>query len=84
MSLEPCKGLHCVDLGESFQTHVYLQNSASIQPRTSPLKFVVGRAATNAAERLPAVAFEDLLAPANLAPSQHALPTHSDDETFMQ
>ena len=28
-----------MDLGESFQTHIYLQNLASIQPRTSPLKF---------------------------------------------
>ena len=36
---ELCKGVHCVDLGESFQTHIYLQNFASIQPRTSPLKF---------------------------------------------
>ncbi len=24
--------VHCVDLGESFQTHIYLQNLASIQP----------------------------------------------------
>ena len=39
MLLELCKGVHCVDLGESFQTHIYLQNLASIQPRTSPLKF---------------------------------------------
>ena len=31
--------MHCVDLGESFQTHIYLQNFASIQPRTSPLTF---------------------------------------------
>ena len=31
---EQCKGVHCVDLGESFQTHIYLQNLASIQPRT--------------------------------------------------
>ena len=31
--------MHCVDLGESFQTHIFLQNLASIQPRTSPLKF---------------------------------------------
>ena len=31
--------MHCVDLGESFPTHSYLQNLASIQPRTSPLKF---------------------------------------------
>ena len=36
---ELCKGVHCVDLGESFQTHIYLQNLASIQPRTSPIKF---------------------------------------------
>ena len=33
-----CKGVHCVDLGESFPTHIYLQNLASIQPRTSPSK----------------------------------------------
>ena len=32
MILEQCKGVHCVDLGESFQTHIYLQNLASIQP----------------------------------------------------
>ena len=36
---ERCKGVHCVDLGESFPTSVYLQKSASIQPRTSPSKF---------------------------------------------
>ena len=36
---ERCKGLHCVDLGESFPTSIYLQNLASIQPRSSPLKF---------------------------------------------
>ena len=36
---ELCKGVHCVDLRESFQTHIFLQNFASIQPRTSPLKF---------------------------------------------
>ena len=33
---ERCKGVHCVDLGESFPTSIYLQNLASIQPRTSP------------------------------------------------
>ena len=38
-----CKGVHCVDLGESFPTHIYLQNLASIQPRTSLLKFEGGR-----------------------------------------
>ena len=27
--------MHCVDLGESFQTHIYLKNFVSIQPRTS-------------------------------------------------
>ena len=36
---ERCKGVHCVDLGESFPTSIYLQKSASIQPRTSPSKF---------------------------------------------
>ena len=36
---EGCKGVHCVDLGESLPTSIYLQNLASIQPRTSPLKF---------------------------------------------
>ena len=30
---------HCVDLGESFQTHIYSQNFVSIQPSTSPVKF---------------------------------------------
>ena len=28
-----------VDLGESFPTHIFLQNLASIQPRTSLVKF---------------------------------------------
>ena len=36
---ERCKGVHCVDLGESFPTSIYLQKSASIHPRTSPSKF---------------------------------------------
>ena len=31
--------MHFLDLGESFQTHIYLQKLASIQPRTSPLTF---------------------------------------------
>ena len=39
MILEQCKGVHCVDLDESFQTHIYLQNFVSIQLRTSPVKF---------------------------------------------
>ena len=38
MIAELCKGVHCVDLGESFQTHIFLQHLASIQPRTSPVK----------------------------------------------
>ena len=37
--LELCKGVHCVDLGESFPTSIYLQNLASMQPRTSLVKF---------------------------------------------
>ena len=32
-------GVHCVDLGESFPTSIHLQNLASMQPRTSPVKF---------------------------------------------
>ena len=31
--------MHCVDLGESFPTHIFLQNLASIQRRTSLVKF---------------------------------------------
>ena len=34
-----CKGVHCVDLGESFLTSIYLQNVASIQTGTSPARF---------------------------------------------
>ena len=34
-----CKGVYCVDLGERFPNTIYLQNSASIQLRTSPKKF---------------------------------------------
>ena len=36
---ERCKGVHCVDIGESLPTHIFLQNLASIQPRTSLVKF---------------------------------------------
>ena len=36
---ERCQGVHCVDLGESFPTHIFLQNLASVQPLTSPVKF---------------------------------------------
>ena len=38
---ERCKGVHCVDLGESFPTGIYLQNLASIQPRTSLFNFFI-------------------------------------------
>ena len=31
--------MHCIDLGERFPTSFFLQKSASIQPRTSPVKF---------------------------------------------
>ena len=34
-----CKGVHCVDLGEGFPTSIYLHSLASIQPRTSLVKF---------------------------------------------
>ena len=38
-SRERCKGLHCVDLGESFHMSISLQILASIPPRTSLVKF---------------------------------------------
>ena len=52
---ELCKGVHCVDLGESFQTHIELQNLALIQPRTSPVKFArsVIDGAANSRSKLP-------------------------------
>ena len=43
MILEQCKIVNCEDLGENFQTHIYLQDLASIQPRTSPVKFARSR-----------------------------------------
>ena len=46
MILEQSKGVLCVDLDESFQTHICLQNLASIQPRTSPVKFAGSRHVT--------------------------------------
>ena len=33
---ERCKGVHCVDLGESFPTSIFLQNLVSIQLKTTP------------------------------------------------
>jgi hypothetical protein len=33
------KHVNLVDLVKSFPTNIYLQKSASIQPRTSPIKF---------------------------------------------
>jgi len=38
---ERCKGVHCGHLGESFPTHIFLQNLASIHQRTSLVKFLV-------------------------------------------
>ena len=43
-----CKGVHCVDLGESFPTSIYLQKLASIQPRTSHVNSSQVRALGNA------------------------------------
>ena len=31
--------MYCVDLGESFQMSIYLQNVACVHPRTIPVKF---------------------------------------------
>ena len=52
MILELCKSVHCVHPGESFQTHIYLQNLASIQPRTSPVKFARSLAVQRARGRV--------------------------------
>ena len=38
-TVQRCKGVHFIDLGESFPTSIYLQNLASTQPRTSLVKF---------------------------------------------
>ena len=38
--------MHIVDLGDSFPTHIDLENLASIQPRTSPVKFAGGAGAS--------------------------------------
>ena len=35
--------MHCRDLGKSFPTHIFVQNLASIQPRTNPVKFARSR-----------------------------------------
>ena len=51
MILEQCKRVHCVDLVKSFQTHIYLQNLASMPPRTSPVKFA--RRREQVAQRAP-------------------------------
>ena len=46
---EWCKGVHCVDLGESFPTSIYLQKSAYF-PIIEPLLFL---AAYGADARMP-------------------------------
>ena len=46
---ERCKGVHFADLGESFPSSIYLQNLASTQPRTSPVKFARSLAMQHAA-----------------------------------
>ena len=56
MILGQCKGVHCVDLGESFRTHIFLLNFASIQPRTNPVKFAASRARASRLSRATATA----------------------------
>ena len=58
---ERCKGVHFVDLGESFPTHLYLQNLASIQTRTSPTKF--GRSPRRAAHHQHAATISEIAWP---------------------
>ena len=45
--LEQCRRVHGVDLGESFQTHIFLQTLASIQPRTNPPEMLSDRGTTS-------------------------------------
>ena len=53
MIFELCKGVHCVDLGDSFQTHIYLQTLAPIQPlERAPLPSP-GRSSTGCREGRP-------------------------------
>ena len=60
-----CKGVHCVDLGESFPTHSFLQMLASIQLRTSLVKFLLRKSFSvvvrQQAERLVGFSFLALL-----------------------
>ena len=39
MRLQTCAKKCIVDLGESFQTRIHVQNLALVEPRTNPLKF---------------------------------------------
>ena len=48
--------MHCVDRGESFQTHIFLQNLASIQPRASLVKFARSKKTPRGGLQLEAVA----------------------------
>ena len=69
---ERCKGVHCVDLGESFPTSIYLQNLASMQPRTSPVKFA---SSSSRNFELELRNFEPLICnPARVSEVLHALP----------
>ena len=57
------KHVNRVDLVKSFPTHILLQNLASIQPRTSPVKFArssgePGSAASSRAAARPAASGE--------------------------
>ena len=45
--------MHCVELGESFPAHIFLQTFASIQPRTSPPEMLICRERTVGSRRPP-------------------------------
>ena len=64
-----CKGEHCVDLGESFQTNIYLQNFVSIQPRTSSVQFAERRVRCAWPTRKPSGAYDFAQGVANSAGS---------------
>ena len=67
-----------MDLGESFPTSIYLQNLASIQPRTNPLKFARSSGAASLGGTLEALAVEARVVP-DAEAVRPAPPVHAPD-----
>ena len=65
--------MHCVDLGESFQMHIYVQNLVLIQPRTNPVKFARSSIPQTAAKATSAGNYADSLAAAGSSLAESGL-----------